>query len=105
MTARSNRALYNKDDVVNHYDKAEGLMPAGLPVVSTDCPPGSTEILDGGRFGTLVPCRDPDRLASAMASALDGETDPEVQKARAAHYSTDVAVNNYLGLMVENSKT
>ena len=77
-------------------------MHAGLRVVSTDCPAGPTEILDCGRFGTLVPCRDPDRLASAIGAALDAETHPEVQKARAALYSTDAAVDKYLELMVGN---
>lgn len=41
----------------------------GVPIVATDCPFGPKEILDGGRFGRLVPVGDP----SALARALDVE--------------------------------
>ena len=37
----------------------------------TGVPGGSREILANGRFGQLVPVGDPDRLASAVLSALE----------------------------------
>jgi glycosyltransferase involved in cell wall biosynthesis len=43
----------------------------GAPVIATDCPGGSREILAGGKFGQLVPVGDPDSLARAMLSALE----------------------------------
>lgn len=46
-------------------------LAAGAPVVSTDCPSGPAEILEGGRYGELVPVEDTDALASAMARALE----------------------------------
>lgn len=46
-------------------------LAAGVPVVSTDCPSGPSEILDGGRIGSLVPVGDPEAMAVAMQRAID----------------------------------
>lgn len=49
-------------------------MACGTPVVATDCPSGPREVLDGGRFGRLVPVADTKALADAIATiAGDGE--------------------------------
>ena len=42
----------------------------GTPVVSTDCPSGPDEILDGGRLGALVPVGDAAAMADAIVTAL-----------------------------------
>ncbi len=46
-------------------------MIAGCTPVATDCPTGPREVLDGGRFGYLVPVRDPTAMAAAIEQALD----------------------------------
>ncbi|WP_308916548.1 glycosyltransferase [Jannaschia sp. LMIT008] len=53
-------------------------MACGTPVVSTDCPTGPHEILDGGRWGALVPVGDPEALADAMCQTLDDPGPPDV---------------------------
>jgi glycosyltransferase involved in cell wall biosynthesis len=69
-------------------------MACGARVVSTDCPSGPREILEGGRWGRLVPVGDAAQLAAAMAQALDEAAPPEVQ-ARAADFSVERALTRY----------
>ena len=70
----------------------------GTPIVSTDCPSGPMEILDGGAFGRLVPVGDVEALAAAMDAALAEPADRERLKARAGLFTTEAAVRNYLAL-------
>ena len=58
----------------------------GLPIVATACT-GPTEILDGGRFGRLVPVEDAAALATGLDIALADPGDPAPRFARAAHFS------------------
>jgi glycosyltransferase involved in cell wall biosynthesis len=74
-------------------------MHCGLPIVSTDCLSGPAEILDNGKFGTLVPCGDARLLAQAMAAALKHPDDPGRIKARAEELSANAA-DRYWELML-----
>lgn len=47
----------------------------GTPVVSTDCPSGPREILEDGRWGTLVPMQDPAAMAEVIAARMDHPND------------------------------
>src|SRR5690606_37626457 len=40
-------------------------LACGCPIVATDCPSGPAEILQGGRYGSLVPMGDAAALAQA----------------------------------------
>jgi len=73
---------------------AEALL-AGCPVVSTDCPSGPAEILDNGRYGTLVPANDVGRLAEAILATLASETDAEKLRQRGSEFSLERAVVGY----------
>jgi glycosyltransferase involved in cell wall biosynthesis len=43
----------------------------GANVVATDCEHGPREVLDGGRWGRLVPPGDTDAFARSLEAALD----------------------------------
>lgn len=74
-------------------------MAVGTPVVSTDCKSGPAEILDAGRYGTLVPVGDVVGLARAMSQTLDVPVDSAVLRRRAEHFSLERAVAAYLKLV------
>jgi glycosyltransferase involved in cell wall biosynthesis len=46
-------------------------MMCGCTPVSTDCPTGPREVLQDGKFGYLVPLRDPVAMAAGIERALD----------------------------------
>jgi glycosyltransferase involved in cell wall biosynthesis len=46
-------------------------LAAGCPVVSTDCKSGPREILQGGKYGRLVPVGDINAMADAMFETLN----------------------------------
>jgi len=74
-------------------------MACGTPVVSTDCPSGPSEILEGGRYGPLAPVGDDGRLADAMLSVLRHPIDSGELRARSAAFSVDLIADQYLSLI------
>jgi glycosyltransferase involved in cell wall biosynthesis len=70
----------------------------GCPVVSTDCPSGPREILDGGRYGYLVPTGDAKGMAQAIESVLSGdERRPPVDWLR--QFELEYIVEQYLHVL------
>ena len=87
--------------------KIEGLptvlieaLACGCPCVSTDCPSGPSEILEGGRWGELVPVGDSQALAAAMARALESPPQRDALRERASFFSTENAVVRYEKLLL-----
>jgi len=79
-------------------------MACGCPVVSTNCPGGSAEILSSAAFGPLVEVGNPEALAVAIAAQIEHPTSREKLQQRAADFSVDNAVSKYLFLLDELSK-
>jgi glycosyltransferase involved in cell wall biosynthesis len=71
----------------------------GLPAVSTDCPSGPAEVLEGGRLGRLVPVGDAPALARAMDEALNAPVDCEALIRRAGEFAPAIIARQYLDLL------
>jgi glycosyltransferase involved in cell wall biosynthesis len=74
-------------------------LACGCPVVATDCPGGVREILDGGRWGRLVPSGDPEAMKDAMLRTLDDPPRPERLRRRAMEFHVDRVVDRYLRVL------
>jgi glycosyltransferase involved in cell wall biosynthesis len=73
-------------------------LACGTQVVATDCPGGSAEILEDGKYGQLVPVDNPAVLAEAMLRSLNGtfRIAPETLKARAEDFTVEKAAGEYM---------
>jgi glycosyltransferase involved in cell wall biosynthesis len=80
-------------------------LACGCPVVSTDCPSGPAEILENGRYGTLVPVGDPEALAVAILETLATPTDRQRLRERGAMFSVENATRQYLDLIGDLRQT
>ena len=74
-------------------------MACGCPVVATDAPGGSREVLEDGRYGELVAVGDAKGLAGALERALEGRPDREALRRRAQDFSVDAGVTNTLATL------
>jgi glycosyltransferase involved in cell wall biosynthesis len=75
-------------------------MACGRAVVSTDCPSGPSEILEGGLHGPLVPVGDSRALAAAILRALAEPGDGERRRRRAQDFSVERAAERYEAVLL-----
>jgi len=92
--------------------KAEGIsntileaMASGLPVIATNTG-GNPDLVVSGKTGMIVPCENPDEMASVLALYVDASQLAKEQGEQGlarvlAQFSLDKMVENYLGLYDE----
>ena len=73
-------------------------LACGTPVVATDCPHGPSEILQAGRFGTLVAIEDSAGLAGAVRRMLEQKPDRNALKRRAGDFTAAACADAHQAL-------
>lgn len=76
-------------------------LACGTPVVCTDCPHGPREILEGGRYGTLIPVGDAAAMAAAIVAALDRVPDRPFLMRRGLEYTAERAAAQFLHIVAD----
>ena len=75
-------------------------MATGTPIVSTDCPSGPAEILEGGRWGKLVPVSDEQKMAEAiMETLVSPVAEGNHLVERAQDFAPEKVASQYLSLL------
>ena len=69
-------------------------LACGSRIVSTDCPSGPAEILQG-KSGRLVPVEDEEALAQGIRAALESEPDRELLRRRAMDFTVEKATADF----------
>lgn len=76
-------------------------MKYGLPLISTDCNSGPSEILENGKYGVLVPISDPKILSEAIKKSISKKHNKLKLKERAKYFSIEKASKSYIDFMTQ----
>ncbi len=74
-------------------------LACGCPIVSTDCPSGPSEILEKGKYGTLVAMGDVHALTQAIHHTLNNPPNRNDLLLRAADFDIEKVSRQYLGIL------
>ena len=74
-------------------------LACGLPVISTNCKSGPSEILGYGKYGILVPVDDDESLARGIIETLNNPTDKHLLISRAKDFSIEKSVEKYIEVL------
>jgi glycosyltransferase involved in cell wall biosynthesis len=74
-------------------------MMCGCTPVSVDCPTGPRELLQGGRYGYLVPMRDPAALADGIVRALANPIPPAVLAEAVRPFAEEAVIRRHFELL------
>lgn len=73
-------------------------MACGTPVVATDCPGGNAEILQNGKWGSLVPVGDHAALAQEIVNIIENGS-CKMPRSRAMDFCADAVMAQYKRLL------
>jgi glycosyltransferase involved in cell wall biosynthesis len=73
-------------------------MALGIPVVSTDCESGPSEILADGKYGYLTPVADSEALADAILQVLSGRV-KSIDSSWLTQFDVETATQKYLKIL------
>ncbi|MEM1168438.1 MAG: glycosyltransferase [Cyanobacteria bacterium P01_H01_bin.35] len=73
-------------------------LAVGIPVVSTNCPSGPSEILANGKYGELVPMEDSKTMAEAILRVLSGDV-KSVDSDWLEQFTWETATQRYLDFL------
>ncbi len=73
-------------------------LAVGIPVVSTDCPSGPSEILANGKYGELVPVGDIEAITEAILKVLSGNV-KSVNSDWLEQFTWEIATQRYLDFL------
>ena len=97
---------YAQSDVFVLSSLVEGLpnvlveaMMCGCTAVSTDCPTGPREVLRDGKFGYLVPVRDPEAMAAAIQKALDYPTPASLLAEAVSPFEVNTVIDRHFEVL------
>lgn len=98
--------------VLVHPSRFEGMsnvlieaMANHCPIVATDCPGGSREVLVDGKYGTLVPVGDDKAIAEAILAILDGSVTFPDSSDHLRQFDLDRVTDAYLAVLFPHSQS
>lgn len=72
----------------------------GVPLVATDCPTGPREILEGGKYGQLVPVGDSEAMADAILDAIKSGRNAPYPEESWRRFEIEGVVDAYLAQLL-----
>jgi len=74
-------------------------MAVGTTVISTNCPSGPAEVLENGKYGSLVKVGNAEAMAEAIKLALNNPANPEVSNEAVKKFSATKICEEYKNLI------
>lgn len=74
-------------------------LACGTPIIATDCPGGTREILEDGKWGTLIPVDDWKALVREIHEVLDHHEGPRQPIQRIWEYSVTASADQFLRIL------